>query len=168
MVRRPVFSAVLGAVAGILILASGCADQGPTAVQLKPAKAISAGRAYQRGAFIMNVGPLGGTFHFPIGHIVFPAGAVSDETVITASVDGKTLAVEFQPHLVFPDTAKPVLTFSFAGNSAAARDLVVYHVGDSGEILDQVTPSVDVENSDASVSVGGFSAWILGAGRGDD
>ena len=81
--RRPVFSAVLGTVAGILILASGCAEQDPTAVQLKPARALSAARAYQRGTYAMNIGPSGGSINFPIGQIVFPAGAVTEETTIT-------------------------------------------------------------------------------------
>lgn len=34
--RRPVFSVAPVAVAGILILASGCAEHSPTAVELKP------------------------------------------------------------------------------------------------------------------------------------
>ena len=163
--RRPVFSAVLGTVAGILILASGCADQNPTASQLKPAEALSAARAYQRGSFAGSIGPSGGSINFPIGQIVFPAGAVSNETIITATLNGRTLAVDFQPHIVFPSHAQPTLTISFGGLAVAARDLVVYHVDDSGNVIDRIVPAIDTANSGASVGVESFSHFILGAER---
>ena len=165
MVRRPVFSAVLGTVAGILILASGCAEQDPTAVQLKPAQALSAARAYERGTYAGNIGPSGGSINFPIGQITFPAGAVTEETVITATVDGRTLAVDFQPHIVFPKGAQPTLTISFAGVNVSALDLVVYHVSDAGQILDILSPSINAASSGATVGVDSFSGFVLGYGR---
>ena len=161
MVRRPVFSAVLGAVAGILILASGCADQGPTAVQLKPAKAISAGRAYERGAFNMSVGPSGGTFHLPIGQVVFPVGAVSEETTFTATLDGRTLGIDFQPHIVFPIAAQPTLMVNLAGVKVDADVLRFAHVSDDGVVISEYQALID--NGIASVNVEGFSRWILAA-----
>jgi hypothetical protein len=161
MVRRPVFSAVLGAVAGILILASGCADQDPTSVQLRPAKAISAARAYQTGSLTMSVGPSGGTFSFPIGQVVFPAGAVSQETTFTATLDGRTLAVDFQPHTVFPTAAQPILMVSLAGLKIDAETLRFAHVSDDGGTISVYRAVVD--NGVASVNVEGFSRWILAA-----
>ena len=163
--RRPLFSAVLGTVAGILILASGCADQDPTAAQLKPAQALSAARAYERGTYTVSIGPSGGSISFPIGQIVFPAGSVSEETVITAKVDGHTLAVDFQPHIVFPSDAQPTLTLSFAGLAVTGRELVVYHIDDSGHVIDRIAPSINAADSGASVAVDSFSGFILGTGK---
>jgi hypothetical protein len=157
--RRPVFSAVLGTVAGILILASGCVDQDPTAVQLKPAKALSAARAYERGAYAASIGPSGGSINFPIGEIVFPAGAVSEETVITAKLDGRTLSVDFEPHIVFPSGAQPTLTLSFAGVRVDPGSLVFAHVSDDGTLVGTLRPAV--ENSLASVAVESFSRWLI-------
>ena len=157
--RRPVFSAVLGTVAGILILASGCADQNPTASQLKPAQALSAARAYERGSFAMSIGPSGGSINFPIGQIVFPAGAVSNETIITATLNGRTLAVDFQPHIVFPSGAQPTLTISVAGLRVNPNRLLFAHVADDGTLAATIRPTL--ENGRASVAVEGFSRWAI-------
>jgi hypothetical protein len=159
--RRPVFSAVLGTVAGILILASGCADQSPTAVQVRPAKALSAAKAYQSGSFTMSIDPSGGTFSFPIGHISFPAGAVSETTTITATLDGRTLAVEFEPHMMFPDGAQPTLAMSVTGLKVNFDGVHFLHVADDGATISTFRPIV--ENGIASINVEGFSRWILAA-----
>jgi hypothetical protein len=162
MVRsRSVLSAVLSTVAGILILASGCADQGPTAVQLQPAKAISAARAYQPGSYTLSIGPSGGTFNLPIGQIVFPAGAVEQETAITATLDGKTLGVSFEPHIVFPAAAQPTLAVVIAGLRVDPNSLLFIHVLDDGTVASTVRPVID--NGFASVDVEGFSRWSLAA-----
>jgi hypothetical protein len=157
--RRPVFSAVLGTLAGILILASGCADQDPMAARLEPAKALSAAKSYQRGSYALSISPSGGTLSFPIGQIVFPAGAVAEHTIVTATVDGQTLAVDFQPHIVFPVESRPTLTVSFAGLRADPNSLRFIHVVDNGTVAATLRPVI--ANSLASVIVEGFSRWAI-------
>lgn len=161
MVRlRPVLSAVLGTVAGILILASGCTEQGPTAIQLQPATALSAAKAYQNGSFTVRVGPSGAVFGFPIGQVTFPSGAVSQETTITATLDGRTLAIDFQPHIIFPAEARPTLRISVAGLGVSSDRLQFAHISDEGTVS-WFRPVI--ADGYASVNVEGFSRWILAA-----
>lgn len=163
--RRPPFSAALSALAGILILASGCVEQTPTTTQLEAPTALSAAKAYARGSYTASIGTSGGTLEFPIGTISFPAGAVPTETRITATVDGKSLAVDFQPHLVFPAGARPTLTLSFAGVRAAPATLVVFHISDSGKLLEVLRPTVDLATSTLKISASSFSGFVIGSGK---
>lgn len=159
--RRPALSAALSALAGILILASGCVDRSPTSVQLKAPTALQAARTYSGGAYTASIGTEGGILEFPIGRIVFPAGAVSAPTVITATVDGHTLSVDFQPHLVFPEGAQPTLSVSFGGVLLDASKLTVYHINDDGTLTEQLTPFVDLTRGVASVNASSFSRFAL-------
>lgn len=156
--RRPVFSAVLGTVAGILILASGCAEEGPTAVQLQPAKIISSGKAYSGGTYSASIGAAGGILNLPIGRIVFPAGAVDRETLITAKVDGEELAATFAPHgLLFPVGSEPRLEFVI-GNANIANLQIVYldELGNTLEVLATVT-----RENIATADLSHFSKYAL-------
>lgn len=162
--RRPVYSAVLGTVVGILILASGCVDQNPAGVQLTPARAVSAARSYPAGTYTATIGREGGTLELPIGRINFPAGALTETTKINAKVDGKTIAVNFQPHLEFPGNARPTLTLSFQGVNINPTELRVFHISDSGNVIEDLIPSVDQVNQTATTDVSSFSGFILGAG----
>lgn len=167
MTRRPL-SAALAWLAGILILASGCMDQSPTATSLDtledqraqlPANVspLRAAAAYESGSFSALITPAGGSIDFGIGTIDFPKHAVDHPTVITASVDGSSMAVEFAPHLVFSG-AQPTLCFDVGG--LAATDFTVVHVKDDG------TTSVVAHSSTASnvcVAPPSFSKFILAA-----
>jgi hypothetical protein len=158
--RRPVFSAVLGTVAGILILASGCADQGPTSVQLQPAKAISAGKAYSGGTYSASIGSEGGILNFPVGRIVFPAGAVAGETRITARLDGREMAATFGPHgLRFPDGKEPTIEFDLAGLKIDASKLGIVYVDDSDHILESLV--TETHDGHATSELRHFSKYVL-------
>jgi hypothetical protein len=63
-----------------------------------------------------TIGPEGGTLEIAGGHSVyFPAGALDDTITISAVRDPLRILVDFGPEgLVFPDSAKPVLTYSYA------------------------------------------------------
>jgi hypothetical protein len=157
---RPVFSAVLGTVAGILILASGCADQDPTAVQLKPAKALSAARAYSGGTFATSIGPLGGILKLPVGRIVFPAGAVDAETHITATLDGRDLAVIFGPHgLQFPEGHEPSIEFELGSLSIDPSRLRIVYLDAADRLLETLVTQSDGQNVTAELRH--FSKYAL-------
>lgn len=162
--RHRLFPALISTVAGILILASGCSDLGPTSVDLRPATALSAARAYDAGTYTAIIGPQGGILNFPIGDIVFPAGAVASDTRITATVDGRSLAVDFQPHLVFPAEALPTLNISFAG-SLHSGNFVFYHFRDDGSMAERVPAVIVADEEIATVQTSSFSGWILAADR---
>jgi hypothetical protein len=170
MTRRPLFSAALAWLAGILILASGCMDQSPTATILEPTtvsraavaptgvSAVRAAAPYQAGSVSQTITPAGGSIDFGIGTIVFPSHAVQRATVITATVDGETMAVEFGPHLVF-DQAQPTLCFDAAGIDLTATTTVI-HVRDDGS-SNPVAHSV--VGTQVCVAPESFSKFILAA-----
>lgn len=168
MTRRPYLSVPLAWLAGILILASGCMDQSPTATLLDPAtvrepaqlpasvRPILASAPFAAGATSQVITPDGGSIHFGIGTITFPAGAVDRATQITAEVDGSSMAVAFGPHLVFSN-AQPTLCFDVAGASLPDAYRVV-HVKDDGST--ETVPHV-VTTSSVCVSVSSFSKYVL-------
>ena len=158
--RRPVFSAVLGTVAGILILASGCADRDPTAVHLKPAQVVSAARAYSSGTYATNIGPVGGILKLPVGKIVFPSGAVEADTRITATLDGRNLAVIFGPHgLQFPNGHEPSIEFELAGLNIESSQLQIVYLDSADQVLE--TLATDFDGQHASAELRHFSKYAL-------
>lgn len=169
MTRRPYVFVPLAWLAGILILASGCMDQSPTATHLDPAtvsgdraqftsgvRPILAAAPFAAGASSQIITPAGGAIDFGIGTIVFPQGAVDRATWITAEVDGTNMAVEFGPHLVF-STAQPTLCFDVLGASLPDGYHVV-HVKDDGT-AEKVT-HVATANG-ICVTVSSFSKYVL-------
>lgn len=170
MTRRP-YSSALPWLAGILILASGCMDQSPTAVLLDPAT-VTPGQAqfqanvrpvfsaapFAAGTHTALITPAGGSIDFGIGSIDFPKGAVQRATHISATVDGSTISVEFAPHLVFSD-AQPTLCFATAGVALPANVSVI-HVKDDGS--SSAIP-FEVSGSNYCVSPNSFSKFILAA-----
>lgn len=171
MTRRPLSPAPLAWLAGILILASGCMDQSPTAVLLDPTSAtvdqrahlpagIAAVRAsaeYEAGSVSQTITPAGGSIDFNIGTIVFPKGAVDRATTITATVDGESMAVAFGPHLVF-GADQPTLCFDVTG--IRTDGVVVIHQKDDGN-SEPVEHSI--EGSALCVAPVSFSKFILAA-----
>lgn len=173
MTRRPL-SAALAWLAGILILASGCMDQSPTATSLDtfedqraqlPANVspLRAAAAYESGSFSALITPAGGSIDFGIGTIDFPKHAVDHATVITASVDGSSMAVEFAPHgLNFPPTAQPALSFRYSG-IALPSSPTIFYVDDAGRPLENLGGTVDTQSETVTSWLSHFSPYILGA-----
>ena len=157
---RPVFSAALGTVAGILILASGCAEQVPTTVQLRPAEALSAARAYSAGTYTAIIGPSGGILKLPVGRIVFPAGAVDAETRISAWLDGRKISATFSPHgLTFAPGKEPSIEFDFGGLNVRAGRLQIVYLDDQNNIIETlITTSA---SGTATASLQHFSIYAL-------
>jgi hypothetical protein len=176
MTRRTSIRSVLSSASAILILAAGCADQSPTAVQLDPvsvsaaksavgslAKVVKAGQKYEAGTYSAVITPAGGTIEFGIGSIEFPAGAVSQATQISATVDGEDLKVEFAPHgLQFNAGSEPTLTFNTVGISAPSN-AAIFYVDSSGTILEGVATIVDISADSAFGRIGHFSAYTYAA-----
>lgn len=171
MTRRPYLFAATAWLAGILILASGCMDQSPTATLLDPAtvsgpqaqfpssiRPIFSAAPFAAVQSSTRITPAGGTIDFGIGTISFPQGAVDQATWITAGTDGSTLSVEFGPHLVFDD-AQPTLCFGVAG-VALPQEVAVIHVTDDGN-----RSSIEYQTIGNSICVNpsSFSKFILAA-----
>jgi hypothetical protein len=180
MRRTRVCRALAGVVTGILILASGCADAGPTGVELRSTAEISSSRhplvgtraeplAYatpgRPATYSSIIGPAGGTLDFEIGSITFPAGALSRPTRITAAIDGVSVGATFGPHgTVFPVGREPELRFRFAGLEIESVSLQIQYL--SGVLIDEVLPTtIDLVGRTASAKIFHFSPYILGAGR---
>lgn len=176
MTRRP-YSSALPWLAGILILASGCMDQSPTAVLLDPAT-VTPGQAqfqanvrpvfsaapFAAGTHTALITPAGGSIDFGIGSIDFPKGAVQRATHISATVDGSTMSVEFAPHgLTFSADAQPTLTFSASGLDLGGN-AVIYYVDDNGNVLENLGGIVDATAATVSAALKHFSPYILAAG----
>jgi hypothetical protein len=179
MRRTRVCSTLAGVLTGILILASGCTDAGPTGVELRSTE-IAASRhplvgtkarpltyptAGRPATYSSIIGPAGGILEFGIGSITFPAGALSRFTRISASIDGSTAGATFGPHgTVFPVGALPVLTFTYAGLNADPASLQIQYL--SGHIVTEVfSTTADLAERTASANIFHFSPYILGAGR---
>src|SRR5690348_6996729 len=81
------------------------------------------------------VGPAGGLLSLPGGNsLSIPAGALSSSTTIRATQEAGVLEIEFGPEgLVFPDSALPTLTFSYAGASVSSTPVIVY-LDDAGAV----------------------------------
>lgn len=113
-----------------------------------------------------TIGPEGGTLYIAGGHSLhFPAGAVSEPTTITAVRDPLKILVDFGPEgLVFPDSARPTLTYSYgsAGLLGLLRpqDLTIVYL--QGNLLAEVLPSsVDPVTRVVRTELEHFSTYAL-------
>lgn len=92
-----------------------------------------------------TIGPDGGTLEIEGGHSLhFPAGALSEPTAITAVRDPLKVLVNFGPEgLVFPDSARPTLTYSYRGTGLLSLlspgDMVIVYL--DGATLSEVLPT---------------------------
>ena len=112
------------------------------------------------------IGPEGGTLEIAGGHsLYFPAGALDDTITISAVRDPLKILVDFGPEgLVFPDSAKPVLTYSYANTGLLGLlnpggFAIVYL---DGLFVEQVLPSeVDTQAKVVRAEISHFSTYAL-------
>lgn len=114
-----------------------------------------------------SIGPDGGTLSLPGGHsLEFPAGALAQLTLIQAVSDGSVVKVDFGPDgLVFPDSALPLITFSYADGTgltdADAADLRVVYVGESGAVEEVLQTEADTTADVVRARVRHFSTYAI-------
>jgi hypothetical protein len=173
MNRRSLFKAGLP-LAAILILAAGCADHSPTAVELDPAS-LGANRSatvvkgsgpavvshhHEAGSYSAMITHRGGTLDFGIGSITFPAGALKGPTRITAVTDGETVGVTFGPHgTQFPADAMPTLTFVIPGGVPAGA--YIAYVDEAGTFIEFVETSRGSTGTTVSGKLPHFSKLVM-------
>lgn len=159
---------VLSLCFGILITIGGCAehpsspvDSGPQPQQVQ----LSVGTLSSAETSSV-IGPEGGTLSIPGGHqLVFPAGALSAPTQITARPGKVFIEVEFGPHgLQFPAGHEPVLTLSYddALNVVDESSLVIAYV-QGNRITEVLAGTVDTQEKTVSAKLGHFSKYVLGS-----
>lgn len=177
MSLRPVTTKLVSSLAAILILAAGCTDRNPTAVELtsssiaaakgpghgpgKKAKTLSVGE-YAAGTYSESIGPMGGRLKFGNGELVFPRGALDREVVIVATTDGSSLSVDFGPEgLTFNEDHLPTLIFDTKGYDGDLGALQILHVDAEGNILEEVPTFADLGGHKVGGPIGHFSAYAL-------
>jgi hypothetical protein len=103
---------------------------------------------HTQDAFVQQtVGPAGGTVYFGNGgSISFPAGALAEATQISVLASGSTYQVKLGPEgIVFPESARPTLTFTDTGGSLLGallgRDVYIVYLngGTVQEVLQTQT-----------------------------
>lgn len=107
------------------------------------------------------VGPEGAVIQIAGGHsITFPAGALPDSVTITAVRDDDDLMVRFEPEgLVFPDSARPVLTFDYSGSETESA--VIVYLSDSGWLREVLPTQIDPNTHVARAELRHFSTYAL-------
>ena len=139
------------ALAGILITIGGCAESpSPVAVDAAWQKiSRPAGPSFSRSGedspTSKLIGPEGGSIQNGGHKLVFPAGALSEPTVITMSTDAEYVGVHLEPHgLQFPAGREPVLTLDYSGaDTSVFSSLSVVYVDDAGTIQ-EVLPTKEL------------------------
>jgi hypothetical protein len=175
MNRRSLFKAGLP-LAAILILAAGCADHSPTAVELDPAS-LGANRSatvvkgsgpavvsyhHEAGSYSAMITHRGGTLDFGIGSITFPAGALKEPARITAVTDGENLGAVFGPHgLEFPQPVE----VTFRSSSPIPADAFVIYVSEAGEVLETISGTISADRRSIKFLTDHFSGFQLATNR---
>lgn len=113
-----------------------------------------------------TIGPEGGTLEIAGGHSLhFPAGALDDTITVSAVRDPFHILVDFGPEgLVFPDSAKPVLTYSYADTGLLGLlnpdGLVIVYL--DGRSVAEVLPSeLDTQAKVVRAELSHFSTYAL-------
>jgi hypothetical protein len=113
-----------------------------------------------------TIGPEGGTLEIAGGHsLYFPAGALEDTITIHAVRDPLKILVEFGPEgLVFPDSAKPTLSYSYSetgllGLLNPGGFTIVYL--DGGSIAEVLPSVVDPARKVVRAELSHFSTYAL-------
>ena len=170
MVRLPRILGAIFGFAAVLMLAAGCADRGPTEVELRPeglrvggvAQALIAPIGYRGGIYSRVIDQNGGVLYFGTGSLSFPPRALAQPTRITATVDGLTVGATFGPHgLTFPATARPVLKFNSGHTLLGMRPPQIAYVGHDNLVLELLPTDLDASGIHASASLRHFSPYIL-------
>lgn len=158
---------------GLAVIAGGCADTPSAPVvedgQLQlvllsaPASATFARGGNHEASEV--IGAEGGTIKIPGGHtLTFPAGALSEPTLIEARASAREVGVEFSPHgLQFPVGNEPVLTFNLQKAAQLPAFLAVGYVV-NGQIVEVLRSNVDVEGGTISASLKHFSKYATVGG----
>ena len=113
-----------------------------------------------------SIGPAGGTLEIAGGHTLhFPAGALQDSMTIRAVRDPLHIVVDLGPEgLVFPDSARPTLTFKYQGGGLLGllnpADFVVLYL-DQGVVLDVLPTVVDRQARTATAELEHFSTYAF-------
>lgn len=174
MAKRPLRTA-LSLLAGILITIGGCTEHPSPAgadteqqlrqVQLSaPSGGVRANKGILDDASSKVIGPEGGTLNISGGHkLEFPAGALSEPTLITARAGKVFVEVEFGPHgLQFPAGHEPVLTLSYKGvvNVLNEGSLTIAYM-EGARISEVLAGQVDTGAKTVSAKVGHFSKYAM-------
>lgn len=113
-----------------------------------------------------TIGPEGGTLEIAGGHSLhFPAGALEDTITVTAVRDPLKILVDFGPEgLVFPDSARPVLTYSYSGTGLLGLvnpgGLAIVYL-DGGSIAEVLPSDVDTQAQVVRAELSHFSTYAL-------
>jgi hypothetical protein len=113
-----------------------------------------------------TIGPEGGTLEIAGGHsIYFPPGALTDSTTISAVRHPLKILVDFGPEgLVFPDSARPTLTYSYDGLGLLGLldpgGLVIVYL-DGGAIAEVLPSVVDPQARVVQAELTHFSTYAL-------
>jgi hypothetical protein len=168
---------LIAAIAVVSLTLSGCERPAPTAalppevadISLSELKIVR--RVLARATAAQKVEHLidqhGGTMTFSGGHsIEFPAGALSGLTRIRADVSGDSLKIKFGPSgLVFPDSALPILTYSYTDNTglteADAPHLQIVYLNGQGTILEALPTEYDTAAKTVRARVRHFSIYAV-------
>lgn len=112
------------------------------------------------------IGPEGGTLEIAGGHSIhFPAGALSDSLTITAVRDPLKILVNFGPEgLVFPDSARPTLSYKYGSTGLLGllnptKLVIVYLEG--GAVAERLPTVVDAQAGVARAELTHFSTYAL-------
>lgn len=129
------------ALAGILIAIGGCAESPSSPVTREFVHRSSAVRYDVSGSGSASavIDARGGTLKTATGdRITFPAGALTQPTLISITSDGQYAGVELEPHgLRFTAGREPVLRLNVANSDANAyRNVDVVYVDESGAIAE--------------------------------
>lgn len=155
------------ALAGILIAIGGCAES-PSAPAAREFVQRTEGARYEAsgaGRASAVIDPNGGVLQTMSGdRIVFPAGAVSQPTLITITSDRRYAGVELEPHgLQFPAGHEPVLQLNMQGTNAGAyNSLNVVYVNEDGSVAEVLPTSTG--GSRATTNLHHFSGYIIAGG----
>jgi hypothetical protein len=110
------------------------------------------------------VPPSGGTYDLPGGHrITFPAGAVSEPTVIAVTAGGSLIRLRFEPHgLTFPANAAPRLRLSAAGSLLSLTlETAILYADEAGQPLEVLSTRVSLLGNWAETPLRHFSHYAI-------
>jgi hypothetical protein len=178
MAKLRVRAALSAIAAGILITIGGCTEQSPLAKATPEVGAgyepirirVPAGEgSYDRVDLRAEklIGVEGGVLEMPGGHtLAFPAGALSQPTVIRSRIDSEYLKVDFEPHgIQFPRGREPLLTLNLANAEVSGfRSLTVTYVA-GRQILEVLPTDVNPGAATANAKLQHFSGYLLSGGR---
>ena len=150
----------VAALAGILIAIGGCAESpsAPDAAAV-PTVVSAPSFAVSSSSTAAVIGSAGGTLQAGGHKVFFPAGALSQPTLITMTVSGAGIGVEMGPHgTVFPASAQPVLTLDVAGTDLRGyRSVSIGYFDEAGQVYEVLSTEVIGNGNKLRASLPHFS-----------